>query len=105
MSVGFAREDLSQAAPVFKTLEAWDAMKSTKFDTFARMVRYLHTRDDALPMVFKDGEVTYPDMPPLAPGQTISQKNKFIGYLEFVSLAPLLRNVSCFYEYFVMLTN
>lgn len=96
MSVGFARKDLTQVAPVFKTLEAWDAMKSTKFDTFARMVRHLQTRDDAPPMVFEGGKVIYPDMPPLAPGQTISQKNKFIGYLEFVSLAPLLRNVSCF---------
>ena len=94
MSVGFARLNLDEEIPTFRSLEEWEGKKSTKIDTCARMCQHILTRDDAMEISIKDGAVFFPPNPELAPGATVSRKTKILIYQEFPSLGPLLRNVS-----------
>lgn len=94
MCVGYARFDLTEDIPKFLTLDDWERKKSTKFDTCAKMCRHLLTRDDAPSMIFDNGAVTYPAIPPSNTGEKVPQDTKILIYQEFPSLGPLLRNVS-----------
>ncbi|KAF8057085.1 P-loop containing nucleoside triphosphate hydrolase protein, partial [Lyophyllum atratum] len=96
MSVGFARLDMDDPIPIFHSLAQWDAQKSTKIDTCARMVRHILTDDNTPDMIFEDG-VEYPDIPPPNPGEKVSQETKILIYQEFPSLGPLLRNILTLY--------
>jgi len=69
-------------------------MKSTKFDTCARLCQHLLTRDDAPKVDVVNGEVIYPPFPSLQPGESPQQTTKIIISMELTSLGPLLRNVS-----------
>jgi hypothetical protein len=94
MLVGFAKRD-GEEIPTFKTLEQWDALKSTKMDACARICRHLLSRDDAPAIIFKDGEAIFPTIPPHQQSRTrIYQETKILIYQEFTSLGPLLLNVS-----------
>jgi hypothetical protein len=94
MCVGFARLKLEDPIPEFKTLEEWEEKKSTKIDICARMCRHLLSHDDAPKMVFGNGTVVFPPVPPSQPGKKVPQTVKILIYQEFPSLGPLLRNVS-----------
>ncbi|CAA7271229.1 unnamed protein product [Cyclocybe aegerita] len=93
MGVGYAVSK-GEATPKFRTLEEWEAAKSTKFDMCARIIQHLLARDNAPPIVFENGGATFPPTPPLPPGQAPSQTTKILIYQEFPSLGPVLRN--CF---------
>ncbi|TFK59812.1 hypothetical protein BDN72DRAFT_780239 [Pluteus cervinus] len=93
MGVGFARRHLEEPIPKFATLDAWLVQKSTKFDLCARLCKHILLRDDAPEVVFEDGGATFPDVPPLLPGETVLQETKILIYQEFPSLGGLLRNV------------
>jgi hypothetical protein len=67
--------------------------KSTKIETCALICLHLLSRDDAPPMIFKDGNVFFPEIPQPQPGEVISQSNKILIYLEFPSFGPLVRSV------------
>ncbi|KAF8889787.1 P-loop containing nucleoside triphosphate hydrolase protein [Infundibulicybe gibba] len=94
MAFGFAREDPDTPIPVFKTLEEWAPVKSTKVDLCARLCKYLLSRDDAPPISFHDGEASFPRLEPAVPSM---QKRRILIYQEFPSLGPLLRNVLALY--------
>jgi len=94
MSVGFARLDLDEKIPTFQTLEDWEAKKSTKIDTCARMCQHILTRDDAPAISVNDGAIFFPLIPIPALGNTVPRETKILIYQEFPSLGPLLRNVS-----------
>jgi hypothetical protein len=44
-------------------------------------------------MVFKDGQVFFPEIPPPAPGEIVTTLEKILVYHEFPSFGPLIRNV------------
>ena len=94
MCVGFAHLNLEDPIPVFKTLEEWQEQKSTKIDTCACMCSHLLTCDDAPHMIFQEGTVIFPPIPPSGPREKILRDLKILIYQEFPSLGPLLRNVS-----------
>ncbi|TFK62822.1 hypothetical protein BDN72DRAFT_776663 [Pluteus cervinus] len=91
--VGYARYNTEDPIPKFDTLEQWRERKSTKFDACARMCQHILSRDDAPEMIFQDGDIVFPEAPPLPPGTEPQQKIKILIYQEFTSLGPLLRNV------------
>jgi len=93
MGVCWARRNLAEAIPCFKTLEQWREKKSTKFDICARMSQHILARDDAPEMVFREGTVIFPTIPEPQPGQTIGQNTKILIFSDFPSLGPLVRNV------------
>ncbi|KAG6903925.1 hypothetical protein DXG01_013848 [Tephrocybe rancida] len=95
--IGFARLNLEDPVPTFATLPEWELVKSTKMDTCARMTRHLLSRDDAPPMIFKDGIVEYSPVPEPQPGEDVKKTKKIIIYQEFPSLGPLLRNILTLY--------
>lgn len=93
MCIGFARYNLEDAIPEFKTLEAWEEQKSTKIDICAKMCRHLLSDDNAPKMLFENGSVMFPPIPATQPREKVSQTVKILIYQEFPSLGPLLRNV------------
>jgi hypothetical protein len=93
MGAIYPRVSLKVKIPSFNSLEEWQERKSTKIDTCARMCLHLLSRDDAAPMVFKDGSVIFPEAPQITPGEVISCINKILIYQEFPSFGPLVRNV------------
>lgn len=93
-SVVYARENPQDEIPVFKSLDEWERLKSTKLDTAARLCRYLLTRDDLPTPKFKDGTVAFPEIPPVREGETISQNCKIVVFSEFPSMISLFKNVS-----------
>ncbi|KAJ3494060.1 hypothetical protein NLJ89_g10889 [Agrocybe chaxingu] len=98
MGVGYARLSLLEPIPRFNNLLHWEEHKSTKFDICARICKHLLTRDDAPPMTFEDGKVSFPPIPSAAPGEIVPQDTKILIYQEFPSLGPLLRQVLDFQE-------
>lgn len=94
MGVGYARQDLKDPIPSFKTMDDWTARKATKIDTCARICQYLTSTDRAGIPYVEDGAVCFPPIPPLGPGKQDKRTNKVLIYQEFPSLGPLLRNVS-----------
>lgn len=93
MAIGYARYNLDDNIPKFKSLEEWEPMKSTKMDTCARMCQHLLSRDDAPEITVEDGQVIIPPLPPLQPGEPCLQTTKILISQQFPSLAGLLRNV------------
>lgn len=93
MGAIYPRLSLKEALPSFKSLEEWQAKKSTKVDICARMCLHLLSRDDAAPMIFREGTVIFPETPQPAPGKVISQDTKILIYQEFPSFGPLIRTV------------
>jgi hypothetical protein len=92
MGATYPRLSLTDKIPLFKSLEEWQSRKSTKVDVCAQMCRHLLSRDDAPDMVFKDGGVSFPEVPnPIIPED---QQTKILIYQEFPSFGPLVRNVS-----------
>lgn len=98
-SATFARKNLDDEIPIFKTLEDWEKMKSTKVDTCARLAQHLLVRDDAPEIILENGTVMFPPFPNLNPGEIVKQETKILIYQEYPSLGSLLRNVS-FISYF-----
>lgn len=93
MAVNYARLNLSEKPPVFKTLAEWETKKSTKIDTCARIIKHILSRDDAPELEVVDGKIHIPDLPPLSPEQLDKLVDKAILYQEYPSLGPLLHNV------------
>jgi hypothetical protein len=94
MCVCYARLNLEEAIPEFKTLKEWEQKKSTKFDTCARVSLHLLSQDNAPTIYVEDGAVIFPSIPPPSDGEPVRQTLKLIIYKEFPSLGKLLRNVS-----------
>lgn len=92
-SVVYARDHPNDAIPVFKSLQEWEKLKSTKLDTAARLCRYLLTRDDLPVPTFENGTVNL-DIPPTREGETITQNCKIVVFAEFSSMISLFKNVS-----------
>ena len=90
----YARRDLKDPIPLFKTLDDWTSRKATKIDTCARICQYLTSSDRARVPKAENGSVIFPPIPPLKPGEQEKRTNKILIYQEFPSLGPLLRNVS-----------
>lgn len=82
--------------PEFKTLDEWEAKKSTKLDALARICAHYLSRDDAPHVSFADGRLVIPAMPPLEPGKVITKKRRICVYLEFVHFRPLIMQVNQF---------
>jgi len=76
----------------------WQQKKSTKIDMCALICLHLLSRDDAPPLIRKDGNVFFPEMPQSRPGEVILQSNKILIYQEFPSFGPLVRSVFRFYN-------
>ncbi|KAF8867860.1 P-loop containing nucleoside triphosphate hydrolase protein [Gymnopilus junonius] len=57
MGVCFLCSDPKDPIPKFKTLQEWKAAKLTKFDTCAKLVKHLLSRDDAPEIKVQDGKV------------------------------------------------
>lgn len=93
-SVIYARERPKDEIPVFKTLDEWNKLKSTKLDMAARLCQYLLVRDNLPPPTFADGTVVTLTIPPLRKGEAVSQKCKIVVFSEFPSMLSLLINVS-----------
>ncbi|PPQ93015.1 hypothetical protein CVT25_006099 [Psilocybe cyanescens] len=93
ISVGFARKSMSEKIPKFSSLDEWNELKSTKFDSCARMCVHLLGRDDAPELNVVDGKLVFPPLLPLEPGLQTQQTLKILISQEFPSLGPLLRNV------------
>jgi hypothetical protein len=102
MSVGYARDHQENSPknkaaqsplPIFKTLEEWEPVKSTKMDTCARICRYMLIRDNLAPVIFREGQAIFPKIPPAQPGR-VKTETKILIYQEFTSLKPLLVNVT-----------
>jgi hypothetical protein len=93
-AVAFARDDPSEAIPVFKNLEEWEPIKSTKLDLCARICQYILSSDSAPQIHFEDG---VPIFPPIVPSRAETQETKVLIYQEFPSFTGLLRNVSSFF--------
>jgi hypothetical protein len=107
MSVGYARDETEDESkededknkpciPVFKTLQQWEPVKSTKMDTCAKICRHMLTRDDVPAVIFKEGQAIFPQIPTPIPGR-VKKETKILIYQEFTSLGPLLRNVTFHY--------
>lgn len=93
-SVVYARENPDDELPVFKSLDEWLQVKSTKVDTAARLCRYLLTRDDLPPPEFKDGTIHIPKIPAVRANQPVTQDCKIVVFAEFPSMVSLFQNVS-----------
>jgi len=93
MAVGYAKEDRNASIPHFKNLAEWEAVKSTKIDVTAQIVKHTLSSDRAPPVTFLNGSAIFPEVPPLTKGETPSKK--VVIYQDFASLASVLRNVSC----------
>jgi TATA-binding protein-associated factor len=93
MGALYPRSSLKAKIPSFNSLEEWQEKKSTKIDICAHMCLHLLSRDDAAPMIFKDGGVIFPEAPQPTPGEVISRNNKILIYQEFPSFGPLVRQV------------
>lgn len=93
-SVVYARDHHDDELPVFKSLEEWYKVKSTKVDTAARLSRYLLTRDDLPIPTFENGTVSFPNIPPVRKGETVTQDTKIVVFSEFPSMVSLFQNVS-----------
>ncbi|KAF8881145.1 P-loop containing nucleoside triphosphate hydrolase protein [Gymnopilus junonius] len=93
MGVCFPRSDPKDPIPKFKTLQEWKAAKSTKFDTCAKLVKHLLSRDDAPEIKVQDGKVKFPRLSSAEEAKPVTQKRKVLIFQEFPSLGPLLRNV------------
>ncbi|KAF9523073.1 P-loop containing nucleoside triphosphate hydrolase protein, partial [Crepidotus variabilis] len=98
MGVGYARKDLKDPIPSFKTLKGWRKRKSTKIDSCARICKYLTSSDRAGTPRVEEGAIVFPPVPPLAPGLAEKKTNKILIYQEFPSLGPLLRNILSLYK-------
>lgn len=94
MAVGYARDNPNDEIPYFQTLAQWVPLKSTKMDMCARMCVHLLSRDDAPPLVFEGGSVTFNPIPETQPGEIIKRDTKIVIYQEFTCLGSLLQNVS-----------
>lgn len=101
MSVGYATDESKPQEskskdpyPEFETLQAWEAAKSTKMDTCAKICLHMLTSDDAPDIIFEDGQATFPHIPPPPPGAAKKQETKILIYQEFTSLRRLLLRVS-----------
>ena len=93
MATIYPRPSLKDKIPSFKSLQEWEQKKSTKVDMCALICLHLLSRDDAPPLIFKDGNVFFPEMPQSRPGEVILQSNKILIYQEFPSFGPLVRSV------------
>jgi len=73
MGICYARLNLTDPLPTFKTLQG---RKSTKFHLRARMCQHLLSRDDAPEMVFENGEATFPLVPAPTPAEHVIRETK-----------------------------
>lgn len=83
MAFSFAKEGPDDEIPTFKSLEAWEPMKSTKMDTCARVLQHLLSRDDAPLVEFVDGFPVFPPLPELLPGQVATWNCRVLVYQAF----------------------
>lgn len=93
-AVCYAKEDPAAPNPVFKTLEEWYPIKSTKMDVCARICAYYLSNDDAPDVDFQDGMLVFPVLHPPKDGQSVPRSRRILIYAEFPSMTGLLRNVS-----------
>ncbi|KAF9470636.1 hypothetical protein BDN70DRAFT_901952, partial [Pholiota conissans] len=105
LSVIFAREHPDEPLPVFKSLDEWAKMKSTKLDTAARLCQYFLTRDDLPLPQFKDGTVQFPKIHRLREGEATSQDTKIVVFSEFPSMLSVLLNVFTLYGIKILAVN
>jgi hypothetical protein len=91
--VCYAKQDPSEPNPVFKTMEEWQAAKSTKMDVCAQLCQYYLSRDDAPDVEFENGKPVFPILPSLAEGIVPTRTTKILIYSEFPSMTGLLINV------------
>ncbi|KAF9441652.1 hypothetical protein P691DRAFT_683240 [Macrolepiota fuliginosa MF-IS2] len=94
-AVGYAKEDPADPWPLFKSLEEWEPVKSTKMDVCARVCKHYLTHDDMEDVTFVDGVPVFPES--AATGKEIRRNRRVIIYAEFSSMAPLLQNVLSLY--------
>lgn len=94
-AVGYAKKDPSSNNPIFKSLEEWEPVKSTKMDVCARICRHYLQQDDVPDVEFQDGQVIFPTLAqkPGEPGETASRTRKILIYAEFPSMTGILQNV------------
>ncbi|KAF9455402.1 P-loop containing nucleoside triphosphate hydrolase protein, partial [Collybia nuda] len=90
MAMGFARTDLTVPPPIFKTLEEWEKVKSTKIDTCARLCKYLLSRDDAPQPTVENGQIHFPELPPLQPGQVVTNTLRILVFSIFINCIQIL---------------
>ncbi|KAF9455565.1 P-loop containing nucleoside triphosphate hydrolase protein [Collybia nuda] len=93
MAVNYARETPEEKIPHFKTLEEWEAKKSTKIDTCVKLCQHLLSHDDAPEVFVANGSVVYPPLPNGTDPSKATRKRKVVIYQEFPSHGPLLRNI------------
>ncbi|KAF8951749.1 P-loop containing nucleoside triphosphate hydrolase protein, partial [Flammula alnicola] len=105
ISVIYAREHPDDDIPVFKSLDQWELVKSTKLDTAARLCSYFLKRDNLALPTFADGTVHYPPIPQLLEGETVTQDCKIVVFTEFPSMSSLLLNIFQLYGIKVLAVN
>lgn len=91
MGVILAREDPSQPIPVFKSLEEWTPVRSTKIHNLVGITKHFLMRDDMPCVDFVDGEVVYPPAPTTP---DFTRDVKVLVYQDFTCFTPLVKNVS-----------
>lgn len=100
MAMGYARYNLEEKIPTFKTLAEWEKKKSTKMDACARICQHLLASDDAPEIIVEDGQICIPPLPTLEPGESHPQTLKLLISQQFPSLGGLLRNVRVIHSVF-----
>ncbi|KAF4584742.1 hypothetical protein EYR38_001973 [Pleurotus pulmonarius] len=71
----------------------YDDLSSTKLDLIARIVLHLLSHDDIEHPAFVDGQVVFPDPPPVPFGQRAPRKRKILIYHEFSMMATTIATV------------
>jgi hypothetical protein len=79
-AVGYAKKDPASNNPVFKSLEEWNPVKSTKMDVCARICRHYLQADSVPDVEFKDGQVIFPTFVPQKAGEPVSNARKILIY-------------------------
>ncbi|KAG6819600.1 hypothetical protein H0H93_010369 [Arthromyces matolae] len=85
-------KDPNEPYPSFETLDAWEAMKSTKLDALAHITRHYLSHDNVEDVAFENGALVIKPCV-LADGEAISQRRRIIIFSNFSSQIRLIQNV------------
>jgi TATA-binding protein-associated factor len=89
------KANMDKPNPVFRSLDEWEAAKSTKMDACAKICRHDLSCNDVEDVDFKDEHFVLPPSRPS--GQPFTQNKRVLIYSEFLSIRPIFQNVHAFH--------
>ncbi|KAG5719786.1 DNA repair protein rhp26 [Termitomyces sp. T112] len=96
VTIVWAKENPGDPYPTFKTLQDWQAVRTTKLDVAARICAHYTSRDDVHHVSFSDGLPVFPPPPPITAG--ITKTRRILMFAYFSSMVPLFQNVLSLYN-------